>query len=102
LNFVDRLIVQADRALRTLAGASDLTAERPSPAIHQPQIEMTAEERRHAAGLMRVNHSGEVCARRFIRVRPLLPDCPMFGLRWKRPPLRRWITWSGVRSVLTS
>lgn len=77
LNFVDRLIVQADRALRTLAGASDLTAERPSPAIHQPQIEMTTEERRHAAGLMRVNHSGEVCAQALYQGQALtarLPD----------------------------
>ena len=62
LSVVDRLIVQADRALRTLAGASDLTAERPSPATTLYETELNEQEKRHAAGLMRVNHAGEVCA----------------------------------------
>jgi ubiquinone biosynthesis monooxygenase Coq7 len=57
---VDDLIVGFDRALRTLAGVSSST--RPIPGSQLRDAEMTADERRHAAGLMRVNHTGEVCA----------------------------------------
>lgn len=76
LSLVDRLIVQADRALRTLAGASDLTAERPSPAIHLPETELSPEERRHSAGLMRVNHAGEVCAQALYQGQALTAKLP--------------------------
>lgn len=77
LNFVDRLIVQADRAVRTLAGSPDLVAERPTPAQQMPDNEMTASEKQHAAALMRVNHSGEVCAQALYQGQALtarLPD----------------------------
>ena len=36
--------------------------ERSSPAKEAPEQSLSDEERRHAAGLMRVNHTGEVCA----------------------------------------
>lgn len=57
----DQLIAHADQALRTLVpGAS--TAQRPTPANQEHHADMTEDERRHAAGLMRINHTGEVCA----------------------------------------
>lgn len=58
----DRLCLQADRALRTLVpGAA--SAERPSPADAATSPPMDDEtQRRHTAGLMRINHTGEVCA----------------------------------------
>ena len=57
---LDTLIVRADRALRTLfAPAATL---RPVPGRELPDADLSAEERRHAAGLMRVNHAGEICA----------------------------------------
>ena len=73
---VDRLIVQADRALRTLAGASDLTAERPSPATTLYETELNEQEKRHAAGLMRVNHAGEVCAQALYQGQALTAQLP--------------------------
>jgi ubiquinone biosynthesis monooxygenase Coq7 len=57
--FVDNLIVGFDRALRTVAGESH--AARPLPARSAP-ADLKDAERAHAAGLMRVNHVGEVCA----------------------------------------
>ena len=57
---VDDLVVSFDRALRTLAGRP--TASRPTPGAEIVGADLTADERRHAAGLMRVNHTGEVCA----------------------------------------
>lgn len=56
----DGLIVELDKALRTLFARAVTT--RPMPAGDLPEAEMSAEESRRAAGLMRVNHSGEVCA----------------------------------------
>jgi len=60
LSPLDRLLVEAQRALTTAGGTAH--AERPSPGAPQADIEMDDGARRHAAGLMRVNHTGEVCA----------------------------------------
>ncbi len=57
----DRLTMQADSALRTLVPAS-CQASRPSPASTQPEARLSDEQRKHIAGLMRINHTGEVCA----------------------------------------
>lgn len=78
LSFVDRLIVQADRALRTLAGASDVGAERPSPAKSLTHMgeELTEAEKKHAAALMRVNHTGEVCAQALYQGQALTARLP--------------------------
>ena len=57
---LDGLITGFDRALRTLANVT--SASRPVPGEHAPDPELNADERKHAAGLMRVNHTGEVCA----------------------------------------
>jgi 3-demethoxyubiquinol 3-hydroxylase len=56
----DRLVLGADSFLRTLTGQHQ--AWRPSPALGHPPAALEEGERRHAAGLMRVNHAGEVCA----------------------------------------
>ncbi|HWH49239.1 MAG TPA: 2-polyprenyl-3-methyl-6-methoxy-1,4-benzoquinone monooxygenase [Burkholderiales bacterium] len=57
---MDRLIVGFDRALRTLWGPA--VSLRPVPGEKLSNPELSAAERRHSAALMRVNHSGEVCA----------------------------------------
>lgn len=57
---MDSLIGGFDRALRVLSGVA--SASRTTPAARLPDEELTAEERRRSAGLMRVNHVGEVCA----------------------------------------
>ena len=54
----DDLIGVFDRALRALTGGG--IAERPSPEAEEGTL--TEAERKHAAGLMRVNHAGEICA----------------------------------------
>jgi ubiquinone biosynthesis monooxygenase Coq7 len=60
LSPLDRLLADAQNALETVAGRP--RAERPNPGAGHPGVELDAAERRHAAGLMRVNHVGEVCA----------------------------------------
>jgi len=60
-NGIDRLVSGVDRFVRTVAGQHH--PERPSPAADTPPGDaLNDRERRHAAGLMRVNHTGEVCA----------------------------------------
>lgn len=56
----DRLLADAQRALETVFGAPP--ALRANPALDQAEIVLEDAERRHAAGLMRVNHAGEVAA----------------------------------------
>ena len=57
---IDEAIRRFDRALKTLTGYR--AAERDSPAAGVDDAAMDDKERAHAAGLMRVNHTGEVCA----------------------------------------
>lgn len=57
---LDRLLDEAQRALETTLG--NPSAQRPYPAAATPEIALDPAERRHAAGLMRINHVGEVCA----------------------------------------
>ena len=57
---LDRLIIEAQRALTTTAGRS--VAERRNPGNDEIESAMDDGARRHAAGLMRINHTGEVCA----------------------------------------
>lgn len=57
---LDRLLAGIERALETVAGTPE--AHRPSPAHHVAEADLDDNERRHTAGLMRVNHTGEVCA----------------------------------------
>jgi ubiquinone biosynthesis monooxygenase Coq7 len=57
---LDELIVAFDKGLRTLfAPAQSL---RPVPGEDLAEAELTREERAHTAALMRVNHTGEICA----------------------------------------
>ncbi|HTH44109.1 MAG TPA: 2-polyprenyl-3-methyl-6-methoxy-1,4-benzoquinone monooxygenase [Oxalicibacterium sp.] len=60
MTFLDRVITDFDAALRAMAAVSQ--AERPSPAANLPEPGMDEQSQRHSAGLMRVNHVGEVCA----------------------------------------
>lgn len=60
LTLFDRLIREFDRGLRTVAAAN--VAARPNPAGSSPESVVDPTARRHAAGLMRVNHAGEIAA----------------------------------------
>jgi len=66
----DRLLIAADNALRTLSGAGH--AARPNPADQAGNgATLDDAHRRHAGGLMRVNHVGEVCAQALYQAQAL-------------------------------
>ena len=56
----DTFIAVFDRSLRVISGVS--AAHRPNPAFSLPVGSLSEQDRRQSAGLMRVNHVGEVCA----------------------------------------
>lgn len=58
---LDRLCLGVDQAIRAVLDTTQ-TSGQPYPAETIPESTLTDPERRHAAALMRVNHSGEVCA----------------------------------------
>ena len=60
LSLLDELLVAADEALKTLSGVQSAGRAMPHPTADA--IELDAAARRESASLMRVNHSGEVCA----------------------------------------
>jgi len=61
-NFADQIALGMDQALRTVFGKPQVT-ERSNPADDIPESEaLSTSEQEHIAGLMRINHVGEVCA----------------------------------------
>lgn len=60
MTLFDRAISEFDHTLRALAGVHE--AARPNPADEIVEAELDEKQRAHAAGLMRVNHVGEICA----------------------------------------
>lgn len=72
---LDQLIAQFDQALRTLVPGSS-KAKRASPAEKLAEPELDASERRRAAGLMRINHTGEVCAQALYQGQALTAKLP--------------------------
>ena len=69
---IDQLIIGVDRALRTVFANAHTV--RPVPGESRPEAEMSEEERRHAAALMRVNHCGEICAQALYQGQALMSD----------------------------
>lgn len=59
---LENLICEIDSALRTLVPPQKRPCQRQSPGENLAEAHLNTKERKHVAGLMRVNHSGEVCA----------------------------------------
>jgi ubiquinone biosynthesis monooxygenase Coq7 len=57
----DRILMGLDQALRTVFGRP-LVTERPNPTEGLPEPELSDREREHVARLIRIDHTGEVCA----------------------------------------
>lgn len=75
LSLLDRLISEADTVMRTLANRGN-TAGRESPSTGHSEALLSERERRHVAGLMRVNHTGEVCAQALYQGQALTARLP--------------------------
>ena len=80
---IDRLILNADNAMRTLFGRPRVT-ERPNPAAQLDDVELGEQERRQVARLMRINHTGEVCAQALYQGQALTARLPETRQRLER------------------
>jgi ubiquinone biosynthesis monooxygenase Coq7 len=80
---IDQILINADHALRTLFGRPQ-TTERPNPAEDIPEADLTDEQRRHVARLMRINHTGEVCAQALYQGQALTAKLPDTRKRLER------------------
>jgi 3-demethoxyubiquinol 3-hydroxylase len=72
MNPLDQLINTADAALRTVFATPH--ASRPCPTLPAQATQLSDVEKKHAAGLMRVNHVGEVCAQALYAAQALMAD----------------------------
>jgi ubiquinone biosynthesis monooxygenase Coq7 len=73
MSLLDRFITEFDVALRSLAGGAQ--ARRAMPTAENA-VTLDSAERAHAAGLMRVNHVGEVCAQALYQSQKILARSP--------------------------
>ncbi len=53
-------MIELDRGLKTLGHQSDVAAQRPGST--SKEVQLTKARKQHTIGLMRINHTGEVCA----------------------------------------
>jgi len=75
LSLLDKLITEVDSVMRTVTNRGN-SAGRPSPSEGHTDAELSEQERRHVAGLMRVNHTGEVCAQALYQGQALTAKLP--------------------------
>jgi ubiquinone biosynthesis monooxygenase Coq7 len=86
---IDRLILEFDTALRSVAGGAN--AQRPIPGSDLGgNSGLDSFERKHAAGLMRVNHVGEVCAQALYQAQKLVA---------RNPEIREMLNHSGQEEM---
>jgi len=75
--FLDELISEFDRGLRSMTGVSRMSRPLPVPQESAAEpVELSPAERAHSAGLMRVNHVGEVCAQALYQAQKLATRSP--------------------------
>ena len=74
-SLLDKLISEADSVLKTITSRGN-HASRPSPSKDHSDTDLSEPQRRHVAGLMRVNHTGEVCAQALYQGQALTAKLP--------------------------
>ena len=94
-SLIDEFLIHADLARKTLC-VQPKTHERVYPAQVIPEHDLTDTEKKHSAGLMRVNHSGEVCAQALYQGQAITARS---YLKCKKRQMKSLIIWCGVTSV---
>ncbi len=76
---LDKLIIEFDKGLRTLLAEAHSVREFPDATLAEPSL--TESEKKHAAALMRINHSGEICAQALYQGQALTARDPVIQER---------------------
>jgi ubiquinone biosynthesis monooxygenase Coq7 len=79
---LDGLIIELDKGLRTLF--SEAPTSRPYPDAKLEEAVMSTAEKKHAAALMRINHSGEICAQALYQGQALTAHDPLVQEKLKQ------------------
>ncbi len=79
---LDRIIIEFDKGLRTLL--SEAHSARPYPDADVPEAPLNEAEKKRAASLMRVNHSGEICAQALYQGQALTARDPVVQQKLKQ------------------
>ncbi len=98
LQVYDKLIHSFDQALRSFSSGAT-AAHRENPCGFAEKTQLAVSEARHVAGLMRVNHSGEVCAQALYHGQALTAKLPMSAVKWNTLRLKNKIIWLGVKTA---
>ena len=94
---MDKLIIAADAALRTLFATP--RAARACPTLPQQSTELSAAEKAQAGALMRVNHVGEVCAQALYTAQALVTGNEALRAQFKLASLEETdhLAWTSQR-----
>lgn len=76
VSLIEKILLEFDTALRTLITPEQRASKRQSPATRIEEAPLSPSEKRHIAGLMRVNHAGEVCAQALYQGQALTAQLP--------------------------
>jgi len=100
--FLDELISEFDRGLRSMTGVSRMSRPLPVPqesAVTEAAPELSPAERAHSAGLMRVNHVGEVCAQALYQAQKLATRSPSLRAVFNRAAIEEedHLAWTAKR-----
>lgn len=71
LSLSDKICLGLDQAVKSVFG-KPLTTNRKNPALNETECTLTQAERKHSAALMRINHTGEVCAQALYHAQSLV------------------------------
>ena len=94
---IDQFIIEFDRALRTLVAPARTV--RPVPGSDAAEAELDNAQRQHVAGLMRVNHCGEICAQALYQGQSLTSRDPAIrdALRQAAEEETEHLAWTAAR-----
>lgn len=79
---LEGLIVEFDKGLRTLLAKAPTA--RPYPDVRLEEASMDEAEKKHAAALMRINHTGEICAQALYQGQALTARDPLVQEKLKQ------------------
>ena len=94
---LDTLIVEFDKGLRTLFAKAPTA--RPYPDAAVADAPMDEAEKKHAAALMRINHTGEICAQALYQGQALTARDPVVQekLKWAAWEETEHLAWTSKR-----
>lgn len=97
---IDQICIGFDQALQTLVGKSSTTG-RKYPALTLSEPELTVEQKKHSAALMRINHAGEVCAQALYHSQGLLSRAADVREKMQHAAIEEGdhLAWCGMRLI---